>query len=265
MFEENKISTGTVTRRTFLKKAGVIAGATAVGSAFFLSSCGEEKEIKKTVTTTAPGSTVTTTASGATSTVTNTSTQEIVKYLCPVCSQEFDTLNALKEHFGLNHSNEGQIVQRKNWITIKVNNRPYELHVEPNWTLLRVIRETVGLTGTKESCNEGQCGICTVLKDGVPVLSCLLLAIECDGAAITTIEGIAGKDSLNPIQESFLEHNVIQCGFCQPAMMLTIKDLLNGNNAPTDDEILMAISGIQCRCGTYPRVVKATKSITANT
>lgn len=265
MFEENKNRPGTLSRRDFLKDAGIMVGTTAVGSAFFLSACGKETEITKTITTTVPGSTITTTIPGASTTIIPTSTEETVKYLCPVCDGEFESFINLKTHFELEHSAEGQIVQRKNWVNININKQPYELNVEPNWTLLKVLRETVGLTGTKVSCDEGQCGMCTVLKDGAPVLSCLLLAIECDGANITTIEGIASKEALDPIQESFLYHNVPQCGFCQPSMILIIRDLLNKNNAPTEEEILGAISGVQCRCGTYPRVVKATQSILANT
>jgi aerobic-type carbon monoxide dehydrogenase small subunit (CoxS/CutS family) len=260
---EEKNNPRKISRREFLRDAGIVVGGTAVSSAFFLSACGKEVEVTKTVTTTAPGSTstVTTTAPGtpgATVTAPGT-TKTITKYTCPVCNQEFDSLEALKAHFDSVH--EGAEPAAENIINLTVNGKEYTLRAEPNWTLLKVIREIIGLTGTKKSCDEGACGMCTVIKDGAPVLSCLLLAIECSGANIVTIEAVAGKESLDPVQESFVQHNVPQCGFCQPSMVLMIKDLLSQKKSPTEEEIIRSISGIQCRCGTYPRVIKATQSI----
>ena len=140
-------------------------------------------------------------------------------------------------------------------ITLKVNGTNYRLSIEPRRTLVEVLRENLGLTGTKKSCNEGDCGACTVLMDGKPVASCLVLAIDAQGKKILTIEGLSEGERLHPIQEAFLKHGAIQCGFCTPGMVMSAKALLDENPEPTTVEIRKAISGNLCRCTGYQHIV----------
>ncbi len=143
-------------------------------------------------------------------------------------------------------------------ITLTVNGDRHALSVEPQWTLAEVLRERLGLTGTKIGCDTGDCGACTVLVDGKPVSSCLTLAVTVDGCSITTIEGVAGRGVLHPLQQSFLSHGAIQCGFCTPGMVLTSKAMLDGaNSPPTKDAIRKGISGNICRCTGYQKIVEA--------
>lgn len=139
-----------------------------------------------------------------------------------------------------------------------INKKPKELSVKSNELLLNVIRKDLGLTGTKYGCGTGECGACTVLVDGEPVLSCLTLAVAVNGKEITTIEGIVG-DELHPVQKAFLEHGAIQCGFCTPGMILMAKALLDENPSPTEEEIKEFIKGNLCRCTGYTNIVKAIK------
>jgi aerobic carbon-monoxide dehydrogenase small subunit len=145
----------------------------------------------------------------------------------------------------------------KQLIKLKVNGEVYEVAAEPWRTLLEVVRETIGLTGTKKGCDEGDCGACTVLLDGKAVNSCLVLAIEAQGKDITTIEGLADGDKLHPIQSAFVENGGLQCGFCTPGMILNAKALLDKNPAPTEEEIKFAIGGNLCRCTGYVKIVKS--------
>jgi carbon-monoxide dehydrogenase small subunit len=140
-------------------------------------------------------------------------------------------------------------------ITLKVNGINYRMSIEPRRTLVEVLRETLGLTGTKKSCNEGDCGACTILMDGRPVASCLVLAIDAQGKEILTIEGLSEGQKLHPIQEAFLKHGAIQCGFCTPGMVMSAKALLDENPEPTTTEIRKAISGNLCRCTGYQHIV----------
>jgi carbon-monoxide dehydrogenase small subunit len=143
---------------------------------------------------------------------------------------------------------------------LRINNEDYDLFISPHRTLLEVLRDELQLTGAKESCNQGACGTCTVLLDGLPVRSCLLLALEAQGREITTIEGLAKDGKLHPVQEAFVEHHGIQCGFCSPGMILTAKALLDENPHPTETEIRRAISGNVCRCTGYAKIVEAIKA-----
>jgi carbon-monoxide dehydrogenase small subunit len=145
----------------------------------------------------------------------------------------------------------------KRLIALQVNGNEYELAVHANRTLLEVLREDLRLTGTKEGCDDGACGTCTVLLDGVPVRSCLCLAVEAQGKAVTTIEGLAAGHQLHPVQQAFVDHGAIQCGYCSPGMILTAKALLDQNPAPTVAEIQRAISGNLCRCTGYNKIVTA--------
>ena len=140
-------------------------------------------------------------------------------------------------------------------VVLKVNGIDYRLSIEPRRTLLEILRENLGLTGTKKSCNEGNCGACTVLLEGRPVASCLVLAIDAQGKEILTIEGLSDGEKLHPIQEAFLKHGAIQCGFCTPGMVMSAKALLDENPKPTVAEVRKAISGNLCRCTGYQHIV----------
>lgn len=147
----------------------------------------------------------------------------------------------------------------KRMINLKVNGKEHTLEVGANETLVEVLRERLRLTGTKIGCNRGECGACTVLIDGEPVLSCLTLAIECEGKEILTIEGLEDPETgeLDPIQEAFIENFGIQCGFCTPGMVMTAKALLNRNPDPSEEEIKEAIQGNLCRCTGYTQIVES--------
>jgi carbon-monoxide dehydrogenase small subunit len=150
---------------------------------------------------------------------------------------------------------------KKTTMTLNVNKEIYEVVAYPNRTLLEVLRDDLHLTGTKESCGQGVCGSCTVLVNGTPVRSCLTLAMAMQGKEITTIEGLSEGEKLHPIQEAFVNHHAIQCGFCSPGMILTAYALLRENPRPTEAEIRRAISGNVCRCTGYAKIVEAIKSI----
>jgi len=145
----------------------------------------------------------------------------------------------------------------KKLITLIVNGEPHDVVVEPRMTLLDVLRDNLGLTGAKKGCSLGNCGSCTVLIDGKPVLSCLLLAIEAQGKDIVTIEGLAKNGQLHPLQQAFIDYSAFQCGFCAPGMILSAKALLDNNPQPTEEEVKEAISGNLCRCTGYIEIVEA--------
>lgn len=145
----------------------------------------------------------------------------------------------------------------KKLITLIVNKMEYEVAVAPNRTLTQVLRDDLGLIGTKEACGLGDCGACTVILDGRPVNSCLVLAVQANGSEITTIEGVADGKTLHPVQQAFVEHGAIQCGFCTPGMVLSAKTLLENNLDPTEYEIREALSGNLCRCTGYQKIVES--------
>jgi carbon-monoxide dehydrogenase small subunit len=145
----------------------------------------------------------------------------------------------------------------KRMTTFLVNGRHYEMAIEPHMLLIEVLRDELVLTGTKQSCGIGNCGACTVLIDGKPVLSCLTLALTVEGKHITTIEGLAQGTALHPIQKAFIEHGAIQCGFCTPGMILSAKALLDGNPDPDEEEVRQALSGNLCRCTGYVKIIDA--------
>jgi carbon-monoxide dehydrogenase small subunit len=149
----------------------------------------------------------------------------------------------------------------KQLIELNINGRVYEVPVEPRDLLVDVVRKKVGLTGTKKGGGQGDCGACTVLIDGKAVLSCLTLAITCQGKKITTIEGLAASDGqLHPIQQSFVDHGAVQCGFCTSGMILSSKALLDSNPNPSKEEIKRALAGNLCRCTGYKKIVEAVEA-----
>lgn len=142
-----------------------------------------------------------------------------------------------------------------------INSRELEVEVKPNQTLLEFLRDDLRLKGSVEGCGVGVCGSCTVLVDGRPVSSCLLLATNVEGKRVTTIEGLAPGDELDPVQQAFLDHQAFQCGYCTPGMIMATKALLMSNPRPTEEEVRDYLSGNICRCGTYSEVLAAVKSL----
>lgn len=143
-------------------------------------------------------------------------------------------------------------------ITLKVNGTRHRLEVEPRATLVDVLRNQLLLTGTKKACDRGECGACTVLLDGVTAYSCMILAVAAEGREITTIEGLSSGDTLQPVQQAFIEQDAYQCGFCTPGQILAAKALLDSIPHPSREEAQRALSGNLCRCGSYPRILEAT-------
>ncbi|MHC1730370.1 MAG: (2Fe-2S)-binding protein [Syntrophobacteraceae bacterium] len=142
-------------------------------------------------------------------------------------------------------------------ITLLINGAQHTLLVEPRWTLLHVLREQIGLTGTKVGCERGECGACTVLFNSVPRYACLTLAMECEGAEIVTLEGLMKGEELGAVQQAFLEHDAFQCGYCTPGQIMAVEGLLRKKPDPNLDEIRKGVSGNLCRCGAYAHIFKA--------
>jgi xanthine dehydrogenase YagT iron-sulfur-binding subunit len=142
-------------------------------------------------------------------------------------------------------------------VVLHINGRNYLLLVEPRWSLLYVLREQLGFTGTKVGCERGECGTCTVLIDNVPRYACMTLAVEAEGTTIETLEGLMKGEALGPVQQAFLEHDAFQCGYCSPGQIMAVEGLLRKNPQPTIEEIRHGMSGNLCRCGTYKHVINA--------
>jgi carbon-monoxide dehydrogenase small subunit len=149
-------------------------------------------------------------------------------------------------------------------ISARINGKEVHVQVPPNMTLLEFLREELGLTGTKCGCEIGECGACTVLMDGRPVNSCLVLAPQIEGAQIMTVEGLASGEKLHPLQESFLDHDAAHCGFCTPGMLMTATALLNEVPSPDEETVRTAISGNLCRCTGYTQIVEAIRDAATN-
>ena len=149
----------------------------------------------------------------------------------------------------------------KKRIELKVNDELWEVDIEPHRTLLEVLNEDLGLMGAKEGCGLGACGACTVIIDGEPVLSCLTLAMDVQNRSIRTIEGLGKEDKPDNLQNAFVEHGALQCGFCTPGMIMSSKALLDKNETPSREEIIDAISGNLCRCTGYKKIIEAVESV----
>ncbi|MBA7526191.1 Nicotinate dehydrogenase small FeS subunit [subsurface metagenome] len=145
----------------------------------------------------------------------------------------------------------------KHKIRFTINREVKEIEVEPNKTLLKMLREDLDLIGAKEGCGAGECGACTVVVDNKPVNSCLMLAVEADGKEIFTIEGLSDGINLDPLQKSFIKHNALQCGYCTPGMVMSAKALLNRNPHPAEEDVKEALAGNLCRCTGYQRIINA--------
>jgi carbon-monoxide dehydrogenase small subunit len=149
-------------------------------------------------------------------------------------------------------------------LTMAVNGNDVAVEIEADELLVDVLRDRLGLIGTKIGCNEGECGACTVIMDGIPVLSCLLPALRAQGREITTIEGLSDGDTLHPLQQAFVDHGAVQCGYCIPGFILSAKALLDANPHPSREEIKEAIAGNLCRCTGYVKIIEAIETV-ANT
>ena len=146
---------------------------------------------------------------------------------------------------------------RKVELSFTLNGAETKVAVDPTWTLLRVIREELGLTGTKRGCEEGDCGLCTVIMDGQAVDSCLVLALQAQGRVVETIEGMGSEDSLHPLQKAFIAEGAVQCGFCTPGMIMSAESLLRHNPNPSEEDIRVGMSGNLCRCTGYTKIIAA--------
>jgi aerobic-type carbon monoxide dehydrogenase small subunit (CoxS/CutS family) len=243
---EKEEETKGLSRREFLKDAGLLVGGTAIGSTVLLAACGGETTTETvTATVTAGATTVTDTQ---TATVTDTQT----KFVDPIDGMEFDTLAELQVHFEAAHPGGVPGV-----ITLNVNGNAYMVQVKPYWSLAFVIREMLGLPGTKMGCDRGECGTCTVVVDGEAVYSCTMLAAEAVGKSILTIEGLSDGITLSPLQQSFYERGASQCGYCTPGFLMAAKALLDKNSNPTRDEVRLALSGHLCACGEIHNFIDA--------
>ncbi len=177
-------------------------------------------------------------------------TSEASGGVCPYCSAVFDSFDDLKAHVIAVHKTD-PLPKPHGLIQLTVNGQTHELMVAPESTLYQVIHERLGLTGVKMFCDRGACGSCTVIMEGRPILSCMTLAIECDGKTIETAEGIS--EAGHPLVESYIKHHTMQCGYCTPGFITTAKALLDKNPDPTAQETMEALGGNLCRCGTYPQ------------
>jgi aerobic-type carbon monoxide dehydrogenase small subunit (CoxS/CutS family) len=176
------------------------------------------------------------------------------RYLCPYCTTPFDTFEELKDHALAAHAGKPAPLP-EGMIRLTINGDEYQIQVQPEWTLNHLIHDKLGLTSPKMFCDRGACGSCTVIMNKRPILSCMTLAIECDGNTIETAEGIA--DAGHPLVETYVKHHCMQCGYCTPGFITTAKALLDKNPDPTEEEIREALGGNLCRCGTYPQHPKA--------
>ena len=238
MTEKKKNGSGGKTRREFLKDASLLVGGTAIGSTVLLAACGGG-ETTETVTTTV----------GAT-TVTETVTES--KFVCPVDSMEFDTLAELQVHFEATHPEGAPGV-----ITLNVNGTQHMLaNIKTTDTLMRVLRERLGLTAAKDGCDRGACGACTVITGGRAVVSCMILAVEAEGMDITTLEGLSDGIALSPVQQLFYDNDCFQCGYCTPGFVMAAQALLGNTPKPTVDQVREAVSGHICVCANVLRTVE---------
>ncbi len=174
--------------------------------------------------------------------------------LCPYCRKRFADHELLKAHVVEEHGS-APLPKPDGHITLTVNGQRYEQKVEPEWTLHYLLHDKLGFTGAKQMCDRGVCGSCTVIMDCKAILSCMTLAIECDGKRVETVEGIAAAD--HPLIEEYVKHHCMQCGYCTPGFVVTAKALLDKDPDPTEEEIREALGGNLCRCGTYPQHPKA--------
>jgi aerobic-type carbon monoxide dehydrogenase small subunit (CoxS/CutS family) len=176
--------------------------------------------------------------------------EEATNYTCPYCWSVFDDFEAIKLHIMVDHKSESE-PDPEGTLRITVNGQKYKMQIDTEWTLHYLLHDRLGLTGTKLMCDRGACGACTVILNGKAVLSCMTLAIECNGKQVETIEGIAAAK--HPLIEEYVKHHCMQCGYCTPGFVVTAKAFLDKNPMPMEEDIREALGGNLCRCGTYPQ------------
>ena len=181
-------------------------------------------------------------------------------FTCPYCGESLETQDGLKSHVFKSHKGRG-LPAAEGRIRLIINKAEHTFLVEPNWTLYYLIHDRLGLTGSKQFCDRGACSSCTMIVDGRPVLSCMMLAIECDGKTVETVEGIAAEG--HPLIEAYVNNHAMQCGYCTPGFVVASKALLDRNQDPSEEEIVEALSGNLCRCSTYPQHPIAVKEAAA--
>ena len=184
----------------------------------------------------------------------NEASNGVARYSCPYCLNTFGSFEAIKSHIITDHKTE-LLPEPEGRIRLTINGQKYSIQVEPEWTLHYLLHDKLGLTGVKLMCDRGACGSCTVIMNGRAILSCMTLAIECDGKQIETVEGIAAAH--HPLIEEYVKHHCMQCGYCTPGFVVTAKALLDKNPNVTEEEVREALAGNLCRCGTYPQHPKA--------
>jgi xanthine dehydrogenase YagT iron-sulfur-binding subunit len=177
----------------------------------------------------------------------------LTEFRCPLCNRVFGSHSDLSCHYTAEHPDTAAPIV----VTLTINGKDCEVLIEPHWTLQRTLQFRLNLTGAKHMCNKGVCGSCTVIIDGRTALSCTVLATECEGKSITTIEGIAADPKWKPLIDAYCRWDAMQCGYCTPGFLVTAKALMDKNPNPTEDEIKEALSGNICICGTYPRHAQA--------
>jgi aerobic-type carbon monoxide dehydrogenase small subunit (CoxS/CutS family) len=216
-----------IDRRSFLKNAGVIIGGGAIGAAGvalkpeMALAAAAVKSVPKTVT----------------------------QFRCPVCNKDFASFADLKNHFKTDHPEHVEPVTTK----LNINGEDCEVLIEPHWTLQRTLQFRLGLTGAKHMCGRGACGSCSVIMDGKAILSCMTLAVECEGKKIQTVEGIAADPKWRPLIDSYCKWDAMQCGYCTPGFLVSAKALLDKKANPTEEDCKQALAGNICCCGTYNR------------
>jgi xanthine dehydrogenase YagT iron-sulfur-binding subunit len=244
---EKDVKATKISRRQFLKDAGLIVGGATIGSMALVNACTSTTTVTapgttstKTVTNTTTvqgpgGSTVTTTVTGPGSTSTVTATKTVTT-----------TAQA-----------PGPSLTSQSLVRLNVNGRDYDLTVPDHWSVAMVLRETLGLFGTKIGCDMGQCGACTILVDDIPVYGCVMLACEADGKRIMTVEGMSDGFTLSPLQQKFYDREAVQCGYCTPGFLMAAEGLLKANPRPTEDDVRLALSGHICFCQNFKKTIDA--------
>ena len=177
----------------------------------------------------------------------------LTEYRCPLCGKIFGCYADIKQHYAVEHVGAIPPIT----VVLNLNGKNCEVLIEPHWTLKRTLQFRLGLTGAKHMCDKGVCGSCTVIMDGRAVLSCQMLAVECEGKEIQTVEGIAADPKWKPLVDAYCRWDAMQCGYCTPGFLVSAKNLLDKNPNPTEQEIKEALSGNICICGTYPRHAQA--------
>ncbi len=233
----------TVSRREFLKDAGLVVGGATIGSAAILSACskGGTETITKTETKTTTQN----------STVTSTKSVTTTEYVAADGSK-FATLKELQDYYAATSPS----VDVSKIVSFKVNGKGYSLIVKPWWPLVHVLRNVLGYFSVKAGCDQGNCGTCTILVNGTPMFSCLILAIEAEGFEITTTEGLSDGITLSPVQQAFYDDDATQCGYCTPGLLIAATALIAENPKPTADDVRYAFSGHLCFCNNMTKQVE---------